>query len=372
MANVYLNLTINNGGSTTNEPARFFVSYDQPLIPRASDFYAAVVKFECPLQSLPLFIFPIVPNQANPNLSKLQVGICEVPNPATLPNPPLTPQFIQSVIWETQNYNIPVPVQDQNFMVVTPYYYDYSYEHFVALVNRALNLAWVAGGSPGGAGNFPYFFYDVETKIINLAMPRAFHTAASGTGFGWTVFVNQDLNYYMQSFDYHKNVAGPTPRYEIATSEIATNKSFWATAPIGTITAGVPDTYLIQQEYPSNDYINSVRGIVFISNNMPVRKEYFPAPNAGQNGLVSYLGVMSDFNLDNNNTSGAQRSVAIYNAQLYNLIDLLTDVPIRSIDLQVYWKDNFNNLYPLLLGPNDVINIKMGFFSKEIFLGTKK
>ena len=359
MANVYLNVTMDNGGSTENVPARTFINYDQNLIPKATDFYCAVVKFEIPLQSLPLFIMPIQPNQVNPNLTTLQVGICEVT--PTLPgnNPPLTPQFMQPVIWETQNYNIPVPIQDQPFQVVTPYYYDYSYEHFVYLINKALNAAWVAGGSLGAV---PYFFYDVDTKIINLIMPQSFQTA--GGGLGWTVCVNQNLNYYMQSFDFHKvNIAG-TSRFEIATGELATNRTYWAPPPYGNNTAS---TYLIQQEYPSNDYINSVRKIILITNNIPVRKEYFPAPNVAQSGLTSFLGIMSDFNLDNNNIAGAQRSTAIYSANLYNLIDLVTEIPIRQIDLQIFWADNKNNLYPVTLGPNDVANIKLGFFSKSLF-----
>jgi len=357
---------MNNGGSTENVPAKTFINYDQNIIPKASDFYCAVIKFEIPLQSLPLFVMPIVPNQVNPNLTTLQVGICEVTPNLPGNNPPLTPQFIENVIWETQNYNIPVPIQDQNFQVVTPYYYDYSYEHFVYLINKALALAWVAGGSIGG--HAPYFFYDVQTKIINLIMTKAFQdnaTHPSTTGLGWTVCVNGNLNYYMQSFDYHKHTI--PNRYEISVKDLATNKSYWAPSPYGTTTVAGTDTYLIQQEYPSNDYINSVRKIILITNNIPVRKENFPAPNIAQTGLTSFLGIMSDFNLDNNNIAGAQRSTAIYSAQVYNLIDMITEIPVRQVDLQIFWADNNNNLYPVTLGPNDVANIKLGFFSKSLY-----
>lgn len=384
--NIYINCSINNPGDGNvleRKPARFNVTYEQPIIDDATDYYMSVIKFEIPLQGLPLFIFPIKPNQGNPNMSPLSVGVCENTDPTVPTTLPLTPGNDSPVTWVQQQQGITAPIQNQSYQVVTPYYYCYSYSHFVWLINRALNTAWGLAGSPGGAGKFPYFEYDTNTKLINLIMPYEFVNAASGTGFGWTVYFNDFASYYFQAFDYNLNYT----RFEIATHSLATNNSYIAGPPYPqaiTTTAGPPDliepvrgpglTYIIKSEYPANDYINSVRKIVFTTNQLPVVKEYFPSPGQSQSSDVSYLGVLTDFNLDINNVAGSQRSIALYDANIYKMIDLINPTPIRSIDLQIYWADGANNLYPLEIGNLDTVNIKLAFFSKKAYRanGSKK
>lgn len=364
--NIYVNLSINNstsgGNVLTSQPAKVSISYEQPLLQKASDYYLSVVKFELPLQSLPLFVFPIVPNQANPNLSTMVVGVCE--NEATPGVPITTLQFSQTVIWETQSWNTQVPVQNQSYFVYTSYYDCYAYSHFVYLVNKALLAAWTAAGSPGGANQQPYFYYDNSTTTINLVYPYDFVNAASTTGTGWKVFINDAASYYFQAFDYEIN----NGRFEIATHSLATDYSYVAPSPwpqgTGPNTAG--STYICKAEYPSNDYINSIRKVVFVTNGLPIQKEYFPSPNTNQGG-ISYLGVLSDFNLDLNNKAGAQRSVALYEANIYRLVDLLSTGPLRNIDLAVYWADRLGFIYPLNIGTQDLVSIKLGFFSKALY-----
>jgi len=376
----YINASINNpglGNVLDKKPARYNVSFNQALIDKADDYYMAVVKFQIPLQGLPLFIFPIKPNQANANLSPLSIGVCETENPATIPSPPLTTGFDSPVIWIPQQYSQPVPTQNQTYQVVTPYYYCYSYAHFVYVTNQALLTAWTAAGSPGGAGKNPYFEYDSTSQSINLVAPYEFVNAASATGFGWRVYVNDYASYFFQAFDYDINHG----RFEISTHSLATNNSYIASypystrienKPAGDITISEPNrgagtTYLIKSEYRSNDYINSVRKLVFTSNQLPITKEYFPSANQSQSGDPSYLGVITDFNLDVNNEAGSQRSVALYDADIYRMIDLISPVPIRTIDIQIYWADSLNNLYPVEIGNLDSVNIKLGFFSKEVY-----
>ena len=361
--NVYLNLVINNNSSSASSAAEYNVTYDQPILDRGSDFQMAVVKFEIPLSELPLFIFPIVPNQANSNLSTMKFGVCENDDPD-----PSTVLFSESVIWESQVFNAMAPTQNLvDKQVVTPYYGCFSYQHFVYLCNKALLQAWIAAGSPGGAGNQPYFEFDVSEKLIHLVAPYDFINAVnpSVNGQGWKVYMNSSASYYFQAFDYKIDL--PTDVFQIDTHSLATNYSYVAPLPYpqgtGAHTAG--STYLIKQEYPSNEYINSVRKIVLVSNSLPVRKEYFPRPDVSQNGSINQLGVIASFNIDLENKAGSQRSIALYEANPYRMIDILTDGALRSLDIKVFWGDAKNNLYPLKLSPEDIVQIELGFFRKE-------
>jgi hypothetical protein len=78
------------------------------------------------------------------------------------------------------------------------------------------------------------------------------------------------------------------------------------------------------------------------------------------------VGIITDFNLDLT-TPGAQRSVALYSPQIYRLIDLLSDAPLRKIDIAFWWVDRLNNFYPLYISPYDAITMKIGFFNKRLY-----
>ena len=386
--NIYININITNPGTGNVQgqvkQARTNISYDQPIVPKADDYTCAIVKYSIPLQDLPLFHMPIKPNQANSNLTTFVVGVCQEEDRALLPNPPLTPGFEAPVIWETQNWGTPVPVQNQPVQVITEYYDCYSYKHLIYLVNLALSNAWVAAGSPGayagtdilafGTGT-PYFVYDSKSKLINLIMPMNFvENGDVASPIKWKVYVNDNLGYFFQAFDYEIN----RNRFEIATHSLRSNSSYIALHPYreNTLDAAArvltETQYIIESEYPANEYINSIRKIVFVSNSLPIAKENFPAPYAGESGQVSYLGVMTDFNIDGTNTSGFQRSILTYESILYRMIDLNTSAPIRNFDFAVYWADNNNNLFPINIGNLDAVSIKLGFFKKPYLQLTPK
>ena len=113
--------------------------------------------------------------------------------------------------------------------------------------------------------------------------------------------------------------------------------------------------------------MNSIRKIVITTTSMPVQKEFFPTPGNSNLSNTNSLPIVADFYLDLGNKAGNQTSVAIYTAQLYRLIDLISDNPMRKIDLEFFWSDRLNNLYPLTLSIYDTISMKIGFFSKKLY-----
>jgi hypothetical protein len=78
----------------------------------------------------------------------------------------------QYVIWEPENvasYTV-VPPTANPVQIESPYYYSYSYTHFISLVNKALNKAWVgASGGTGGIGTqCPFFEFDEASGLFSL------------------------------------------------------------------------------------------------------------------------------------------------------------------------------------------------------------
>jgi hypothetical protein len=422
--NVYLNVSVTNPNPNVNSSVQavYNVAYDQSILEKPSDYYMAITAFQIPLGELPLFIMPFIPpniyeSQAtqagnvlsadnlfftagmvggnityngqigtvtgyidqnnitisfagvvtilttftitygnlNPNKTPYIIGVCQQQNasipPAVPPNGtpvPLAPNYPVNITYWTE-------IQDLAGYPNNPlYYYVYDYTHYVDMLNYALQQSFILAGSPGGATNFPYFIYNSSQGLIQCIMPTAF-VAAAPVGFHWTVFFNYQCFYNTLSFYTVEN----NGRIEIWNAQTAYDKSLLAPSQFGS-------AYLFSEEYATIDYLNSVRKIVVTSSTIPVQKEYYPQPGNVNLGTTNAFGILSDFNL-NLLTPGSQRSVALYSPTIYKLIDLVSDSPMRKVDIAFWWVDRLNNFYPIYIDPFDSITMKIGFFSKRLY-----
>lgn len=349
--NVYVNVSINNNTSQTLASSKTNIQYEQPILGVGSDYYMAVTKFEIPLGALPLMVWP-----ENSPENLFVVGVCGISASTT----PSYNGFDAALV-----YNNPFGhPNDFN------YNYIYSYQYLMDMINQALQTAWVAAGSPGGAGQFPYFSYNCNTRIIELILPLTFVNDVSLSPNGNTVYWNNRLQDKLISFNIQRTrrlcVTDPSsPRYEVILTSVAYDDSQLAPNP-----PFAPAAYKICQDFPTNDYMNSVRKIVITSNSLPINKEIYP-PSGDNGAAFNNIPIVTDFQLDLNNVAGAQRSVALFEAQIYQLIDIVTTQPMYSIGLELYWADKENRLYPLPLLPYDNISIKLAFLKKSTFDRTR-
>lgn len=229
---IYYNASIINNQqkdaeNVTYPAVSFNESRDAPIIRDASQYNFSIVRFSMngPNKTLPLFIPSIqtngflYPNQGDPNRTVYYVS---VPYQRTWNvviggiNQPVTftvaPESIP-VIYRPEITNIqiaPVPsIPALGFVkqdLSSLYYYVYTYQHFVALVNEALaeamertylnfQLRWTSTPgiiTPFPYANFnaflldhdlPYIVYDEETKLFSIfGDTRAFNVAGQLTG----------------------------------------------------------------------------------------------------------------------------------------------------------------------------------------------
>ena len=344
-------------------PATYNVTYDQAILDNPRDYFMAVVKFSIPLQNVPLIIFPVNPNSGFTQVSPIEVGVSTTASPYT--------QFVENLIWVPRNL-LPQPVNQNNpnKQIVTDYYYLFDYDHFADLVTTALVTAWTNAGSPGGAIAEPYFFWDSDSNKFKWGTTIDFPDA------GYTIIYNQNFKSLVKGFHdifdegYYRLVITPSPGLVPSGKGIPQNTGTPA-APAGPAWDSrlfYPlNTIFISPSYVPLDYFNSLRRIVITSNSLPAQKEYFPVAGERQTGIPNTLGVISDFQVDIQNFPGAQTGIALFDAEIYRLIDLVSDHPMRKIDLALFWLDRFNNLYPIFLTVGESINIKLGFFNKELF-----
>lgn len=346
--NIYVNVVFDHTPPYDNLPtsseestqAEYRVTKTIPILDKASDYYCSVIRFDLPLNIVPLYIFPIIPNQANPNLSPMIIGVRTG-----------GVNFSQNLIYVANNpYTAPSQVGAIT-QVITPYYFVYQYQNLIDSLNTALAAAFVAAGSPGG-GTAPYFFFDPVTQFINLIANNTFITAPA------TLFWNESLNNYLDAF--HVNFLGYNqPQGRVFDFIFDTGNNFLA--PVPPFIAG---DRKYSQQYNVINYWSSLRKIIITSNSIPIQNEFTPSNNSG---ISATLPIITDF-VPSLEFAGQGRSIAYYYPTgQYRLVDMKSDLPLYTIDFKVYWQDKHGNTYPLNISIFQQGSIKLAFLKKSIY-----
>lgn len=340
--NVYLNITIDN---ETNTETPYKAIYNQsrtlPILDKCSDYYMSVIRFDIPLDQVPLTIIPVIPNQPNPNLMTLVVGITNVGN------------FPENLIYIPDN-TATVPVQDQPTQVITNYYYVYNYNNVIRSANNALNAAFIAAGSPGG-GSAPIMIFDQNTQLFSFIVEDSFITS------GATIFCNEPFVNYFDAFHWkfltYNSVIGKD--YELVYDILPNNEYPTVTYPI------MAPYYRFTQEYSSLANWTALRKILITSSTIPARKE-FVTTTANSDVTVTFP-IITDF-IPPLDTSSQSRSIAYYvPTSQYRLVDLVSENPLTNIDLQVYWQDKYGTVHQLLISQQQQLSIKIIFVRKSLY-----
>jgi hypothetical protein len=396
--NIYVNVVVDHPEPTYNtadgpplQPAYYLtgqtpinaeynVTKTEVILDKASDYYCSVVRFTIPLDTTPLIICPIVPNQSNPNLTPLIIGIQY--NGVRYP---------MNLVYISQSI-LQAPTQNQPLQVITPYYYMYTYQSFITMINIALGTAWTNSGLLAALPGYmsPYFILDPTTSLISLIAPRHFASSSPIAPLVArpTIFMNTALSNYLDAFnlsfqgydrspindDYYfilDTVTYPRPDQAYYPGGVIVPP---ATDPAAALPAA-PYYYKYTQEYPVLEYWSSLRKIIITTNAVPVNNELAPTTdnqntylNVNQNGVNVSYPILSDFVPSIDGVAGTSRSIAYYiPTGQYRLIDLQSDSALQSIDLRIYWQDRDGNLYPLQISLYQQASIKLAFIRKDLY-----
>jgi hypothetical protein len=356
------------------------VTKTEPILSNCSDYYCSVVRFTIPLDQVPLLICPIVPNQPNPLLTPLIIGIL-----AGVTTNPLS-FFAENLIYQPHN-DYEFVVQDQPTQVITPFHYIYSYQTLVDMFNSALKSLYVKTGFaalfPGYLA--PYFQFDPVTDLFSLIVPSFFTDVTPPATFAPVIFINSASATFLFSFDLLQNITNPKASnvnpfgndyYFIQESSVTTQYYPPGVAiPAPTTPPILPATslyYKFTQEFSIVEYWSSLRKILIVTNSIPVKNEYVPA--SGNNGISDSSGVnvsypiLTDFVPNISSTAGDSRSIAYYvPSSQYRLVDMISTNPLQKIDIRLFWEDRDGNLYPLLISLYQQASMKIAFLRKSLY-----
>lgn len=422
--NIYVNVAFNNAPFQIRPTvANYNVTKTQPIVPKASDYYVSAIRFDIPTDDVPIFIMQVVANQGQgtliaPNvysqLTPFFIGIVRNTKPylnstsniTTTPyyttnasmypsssgfgNPPngnqngeiITPGSTSS---ERQLSFIPdesnrgprdsAPIQNNpNVQIITPYYFCYSYQILIDMINKHLNECYIELG-PENCGNQgpPYLVLNQGQQLLSWIIPDGFIQA------NCMIYWNVELNNYLSGFhsywthDPTTNI-GTHANYLLITATRNQNNYYDTIPDYLNYANPTPEQniklWYFSQEYTTLNYWNSLRKIV-IATNLPIKNEYIPSftPGGGQNDINANFPILTDF-VPALEKGGDTRSIVYYvPTSQYRLVDMTDNNPIYDISLRLFWEDKFGNLYPIRITVYQQASVKLIFVKKSLYNG---
>lgn len=380
--NVYMNIVFDHSAAKYSispivapigeqtQSADYNVTKTLPILDKASNYYASVIRFDIPLNTIPIYIMKIIPMQSDPNLTPFIIGISYLGANYSvyleyIPNAP----------------GFPAPVQDQPVQVITPYYFNYSYGTLIDMFNIALSKVWISSNlaSINPTVSPPFFYLDPITQLINLVVGNIFVVAnppiiyinvssikyLDGFQFGFFGFNQPYGKDYFFVLNNNLSPTVPPPALSPTVDKYYVNPLLLQpTPPI----APVP-YWRYSQDFSSLALWSSLRKIIISTNTIPISNEYIPTGNNSNNqsGVAASFPILTDF-VPQIESSGQSRSVAYYvPTSQYRLIDMISDMPLQKIDLKLYWEDIDGNLYPILISLYQQANVKLAFLRKSLY-----
>jgi hypothetical protein len=409
---VYYNFDIINSktideGLARDPDTKFNEQRDQAIINDCSKYYFSIVRFTMngTGRDIPLLIPRIQIGQGNPNLTVYTLGFSLTVNDIINGNPEtITFNVNRNVLFQPQLLSSQVPqppllTQD----VANPYYYVFTYDHWVNLINQtylllfqdlqALYDGWRTSFVPPAplrtlTTTPPFMKYDEQSGLFSIYYNSYGFGGLDSTSFP-LVDEREQFTPYMNSNSW--GLFGSFPALytggDVATSNtvgennwaielivkniLGTNNYSFPPAPGPTI-----NYFIMTQDYiTTNSLWSPVSSIVFVSNLIPVLSEGTAQPiEYGQGNVINptssssaFQPIITDISLPMDRANDYNNFVSYVPQAEYRLSTMANSPQeIRSIDVQIYWKNRLNGqLYPLKLFNLSSVSVKILFRRRD-------
>jgi hypothetical protein len=333
-------------------PIVFQETRSNPYVNPAGDYYMSVISFEVDTESVPVFICDAFVGGTNRNetlyyvtYNNTSVNITWTPEDKTAPLPP-----------------IPVPADYDNYA----YYYGYTFQHFINLVNIAIASAVGMSATPP--------FLVLENNQLSLVGKESEWKPGTGN----TLYFNTELY----------NLFSSLPAEKVFPNDIKFAKQYkmlFLPYPSGVnvknvyTTLGFPlaNPYLAifsDAEFSPFPFWNPVDSIVFTTQQLTVVPELFAKPvslgpgdtqNVGTNADSYY--ILADYTTDLKSGTEYKPNISYQPNAEFRLVDLYGEQPLNSLQINMFWKDKFGILHPLFLEAGGTAYIKILFRKKTFY-----
>ena len=358
---VYYNVSMTperENGLINTTRARYFEVRDTGILNDYPENYnMSIVRFSIPTGYIPLKIVPIDVQQTDINKTLYSVTLEWNGN-----------IYQEFIIWKTQFPTAPRPessnISNYRNEQYVLYYSVYNIDYLFNLVNEAYIRAFnklVLDGAP--ISTPPFISLDKNTNLVTIYIPEDYIPK--------DVFVYHN-NYFNRNFlnsfsaEYQRDPLFLGREVKILTKNIGTNINTLQYSPYPQTTY-----ILMTQQFATTQSMSSFSSIVIISRSLPFQAEWISRqtrryendPEASNIGVSSgdFLNILADYEIDQSKGWELGNVLIYLPTSEYRRMKLYGTTPITNIEIEVFWKDNFDNLYPVIIPEHKILTIKLLF-----------
>lgn len=366
----YLDIeVINNSTDATPQPIEFNVRKDSSIVDVASDYYLSVIRFSF-FSNIPTIIPQVVVGNNIPyngqTLYYVNIGYGATPQTATFNS---ASSF--SVAHVPDNAYLPTPLyfpSSQFQLYNDPYFYIYSIQNFLDMVNTALNSSynWCKTEYPSQLEKSisPKFVWNTSTNKINLLVSEEFVEGLSTNTF--YISMNPLLYGLFDTF--------PSTCVSLVANNQSKNYILNVRNVHGFGSYAIPqgeepelvDVYNVPQQESSVVSWCPCTSIQFATGTIPVNLTQAGSPKylgqnlAGPNGNQTTSNVITDYTIPLEIGCEYTNQLLYYiPTSEYRLFDLNSSDLLNTLSLTIQWRDinGFNHV--CTLKQNQTANVKI-------------
>jgi len=342
--NIYFNISITSNNQQRLTYPSYNITRTRNIIDKASDYYLSIIRFTIPAYYVPILVTPM----QDENFTEYSVTLHWKAETG------LAPYYFQAFVPDIDN-GVDNVVNSSNYV--------YTYTSFCQAMEVAFQTAFealLAAHPIAGDPHHPFIIFDPTTSLFQLwAQADVFddHDATIPGEPLVDIYMNDKLFALFGSFWSKRFNAGSGFSANGADVKLIVN-GYGLTQSYSE--ADVDLYTVMTQDFSTIYNWNPYKKIIMVTNLLPTQSEFVKGEGDGT------LKILTDF--EPSNDVGDVRSVyQYYPTSQYRLTDLLSDSPIRNVDLQVYWQDLDGTLTPIYVPWNGQITIKMAFLHKSLY-----
>jgi hypothetical protein len=339
--NVYYNIRIVNRGDPSAvgqsqfSQAVYNVNRTSAILENPNDYELAVVRFSLPASNIPIMVWGDQPydKKTNPS-SKVDKYVISM-------------SFDGADVSKVLNF---IPNSSGN-----DFYGDtiWNYQEIIDIINVAFlecfnDLKVLKPLAPPSSA--PYMIYTATTRLCTLFAPQTYDIGNPAI----PPAPPPTIQVYFNSALY--TLFPSLPSFEQEELEPLSHQLIIKNNFNNSTTIGGTPYYFMEQEYSTLALWNDFSKIVFETDTIPVEPEYQPSQNDTTRRLITDFEPVEDIN--------NREQIQYFGTGWKRYYDLRSHYPLKSIDIKAYWEDNDGKLYPIYIGSDEALTMKILFRKK--------
>lgn len=329
---------------------------NQPFISKASDYQGAIIKFNIPGYTIPIFEFKLLDEEKDPTEGIYGIALSYDDGKGT-----------NTIVSQNLTY---VSHNLTNFPETAKWVY--SYQQMVDMINTALATAFATLVTDTGISTptaAPWMEYDSKTELFTMYAEKDFAGTSTPQNPVY-IWFNANLFKIFPSFNWNNNMgpgatsASNNTDFRLVVQNNGSNLNTSKMNPSGTTLSNV---YGMVQEWTSLYAWNTFTQLRIVSFNLPATNE--AAPALDDNGNFSTIPMITDFDLPSTEGPDARGQLQYAASGPWRFFELNGVQPITQINLNVEFVDNEGISHKLYILPGTAITIKLAFRKRTSGVG---